>query len=334
MRSFTRTAALTALLVALALPAQASDEHRVETGSALTSEVPSETSTAPPASKTVSAKSSRKKTQRRRHAARKSAKAKASVATPVKTKPPPKPRVSVGVVIGSFLAALFLTPALLGFLRRLRRPRRAAARAAAPEQASSTAVSYAQVREACYALPQMREQPRVPEISTALSHNGEMLAVLRQATACDPRVIQAWPVLNGEERDLFDDVLTPWAQEHRLRLFAQVSMGEFIKSSDPEVRRTFNAKRVDFLIADWLCNPVMAIEYFGGLHDQGDAAERDAIKALALASAQVGLLIVKEGYDPSAVRADLDARLFAVEAERKVYPVFAMGSNTPARRAS
>ncbi|EGP02549.1 hypothetical protein AAUPMG_12791, partial [Pasteurella multocida subsp. multocida str. Anand1_goat] len=62
------------------------------------------------------------------------------------------------------------------------------------------------------------------------------------------------------------------------QLFSQVAMGEFIQSDDYHAFHLINNKRVDFLIIDKDCQPIVAIEYQGNGHYQNNAVERDAIK--------------------------------------------------------
>ena len=87
------------------------------------------------------------------------------------------------------------------------------------------------------------------------------------------------------------------------RIFAEVSMGSFIRTSNSGVRqsissrafKSFNSKRVDFLVIDAFGSPALVIEYHGSGHNQGNAAERDEVKRLALKKAGIPLLEIFEG---------------------------------------
>ena len=76
------------------------------------------------------------------------------------------------------------------------------------------------------------------------------------------------------------------------RIFAQVNLGEILGSKSERAFRSINSKRVDMLIVDRDGWPVLAIEYQGEGHFQGDAAIRDAVKQEALRKARIGYLEV------------------------------------------
>jgi hypothetical protein len=93
-------------------------------------------------------------------------------------------------------------------------------------------------------------------------------------------------LMNASEHRVFmivERTLTECARGHRL--FAQTSLGEVLESAD--AHHTINAKRVDMLVVDQGGWPVLAIEYQGAGHYQGNAAARDAIKKEALRRADV-----------------------------------------------
>ena len=81
------------------------------------------------------------------------------------------------------------------------------------------------------------------------------------------------------------------------RVFAEVSLGAFLATSDRLAWMVVNSKRVDFLVIDAGGFPVLAVEYHGSGHeiDGAGAAARDAIKRTALRSAGVELLEVRPG---------------------------------------
>ena len=80
------------------------------------------------------------------------------------------------------------------------------------------------------------------------------------------------------------------------QVMAQVSLGEILRSRDPEAYGCINSKRVDLLIVDENCHPKHAIEYQGGGHHQGTAAARDAVKKEALRRAGIGYHEVVAGH--------------------------------------
>lgn len=71
------------------------------------------------------------------------------------------------------------------------------------------------------------------------------------------------------------------------RVFAQTSLGEVLESANNEAFHAINAKRVDVLVVDRGGWPILAVEYQGEGHHQGDAAARDAVKKEALRRAGV-----------------------------------------------
>jgi hypothetical protein len=94
--------------------------------------------------------------------------------------------------------------------------------------------------------------------------------------------------------------LEAWIASNRpgWRVSFEVSMGAFIKTTyDPEERqqnaafRSYNSKRVDFLLIDKKGQPMLAVEYHGTGHDLSrDAADRMEVKRLALGRAGIALL--------------------------------------------
>src|SRR3546814_42973 len=71
------------------------------------------------------------------------------------------------------------------------------------------------------------------------------------------------------------------------QVMAQVSLGEILRSQDPDAYRCINSKRVDLLLVDEDCRPRHAIEYQGWGHHQGTAAARDAVKKEEIGRAHV-----------------------------------------------
>lgn len=71
------------------------------------------------------------------------------------------------------------------------------------------------------------------------------------------------------------------------RVMAQVSLGEVLKSPDPQAYAAINSKRVDVLLIAANGDPIAAVEYQGSGHYLGTAAARDAVKKEALRRAGV-----------------------------------------------
>jgi hypothetical protein len=78
------------------------------------------------------------------------------------------------------------------------------------------------------------------------------------------------------------------------RVFAQTSLGEVLKTPSPNAFSAINSKRVDILIVDPGGWPLLAVEFQGNGHYQGDAVMRDAVKREALRKAGVRYLEVFE----------------------------------------
>ena len=72
------------------------------------------------------------------------------------------------------------------------------------------------------------------------------------------------------------------------QVMAQVSVGEFVGSTDAAAYAWINSKRVDLLLVDAQCQARHAIEYQGTGHHQGSAAARNAVKKEALRKAGIG----------------------------------------------
>lgn len=97
------------------------------------------------------------------------------------------------------------------------------------------------------------------------------------------------PLLNEPEARLFRELdRMVVARNADWQVMAQVSVGEFVASDDPDAYGCINSKRVDLLIVDGDCRARHAIEYQGTGHHQGTAAARDAVKKEALRKAGIG----------------------------------------------
>jgi hypothetical protein len=99
------------------------------------------------------------------------------------------------------------------------------------------------------------------------------------------------PLLNKQETKRFvfiESILAETAPEWRI--MAQVNLGEILSSSDKMAFSSINSKRVDMLIVDQNAKPIIAIEYQGEGHFQGNAVQRDAVKAAALLKGGIRLI--------------------------------------------
>lgn len=105
------------------------------------------------------------------------------------------------------------------------------------------------------------------------------------------------PLLNKSEARVFKEVdRIVIGCNPAWQVMAQVSLGEILRSKDPDAFRCINSKRVDLLLVDGDCQPRFAIEYQGGAHHQGTAAARDAVKKEALRRAGIGYHEVVAGH--------------------------------------
>ncbi|AJD43366.1 restriction endonuclease domain-containing protein (plasmid) [Rhizobium gallicum bv. gallicum R602sp] len=112
------------------------------------------------------------------------------------------------------------------------------------------------------------------------------------------------PLLNKSEARVFrelDSVVI--GCNPSWQVMAQVSLGEILRSADPDAYSCINSRRVDLLLVDSNCRPRHVIEYQGGAHHQGAAAARDAVKKEALRRAGIGYHEVVAGQmTPSELR--------------------------------
>jgi hypothetical protein len=105
------------------------------------------------------------------------------------------------------------------------------------------------------------------------------------------------PLLNRPEAVVFKALdAAVIARNPGWQVMAQVSLGEFLASDDPDAYFAVNAKRVDFALMDEACRVRHAIEYQGTGHHQGSAAARDAVKKEALRKAGIGYHEVVAGH--------------------------------------
>lgn len=93
------------------------------------------------------------------------------------------------------------------------------------------------------------------------------------------------------------------------RVMAQTSLGEILRPkrtwrrTDADLAyRSINSKRSDFVVVDRFGIAVLAVEYQGHGHYQGNAVQRDAVKREAFRSANVAFLEVPVDFQKSEVR--------------------------------
>ena len=110
-------------------------------------------------------------------------------------------------------------------------------------------------------------------------------------------------VMNLSEYKVFKEVeAAVQAMGGRYRVFSQTSLGEVLHSHDKRAHSAINAKRVDVLVVAGNGLPVLAVEYQGAGHYQGDAAARDAVKREALRRAGVAYVEAFETDGPEDIR--------------------------------
>lgn len=132
----------------------------------------------------------------------------------------------------------------------------------------------------------------------ALSDAAEQLRLV-MASDFKPRAL-----LNKGEARVFAELdKLVIARNPGWQVMAQVSVGEFVGSSDPAAYACINSKRVDLLLVDAQCQARHALDYQGTGHHQGTAAARDAVKKEALRKAGIGYHEVVAGHTtPSELR--------------------------------
>ena len=118
-------------------------------------------------------------------------------------------------------------------------------------------------------------------------------------------------LLNRSEAKVFETLdKAVIARNPGWQVMAQVSLGEFLSSSDKEAFFAVNSKRVDFALMDENCRVVHALEYQGSGHHAGpSAAARDAVKKEALRKAGIGYHEVVAGHTTPSELRTLVARL-------------------------
>ena len=138
----------------------------------------------------------------------------------------------------------------------------------------------------------------VPTPTAAVAARSVMSATDQLACVMDAK-FSSRPLLNQSEANLFKALdAAVIARNSRWQVMAQVSLGEFISSTDKDAYGCVNSKRVDFALMDPAARVIHAIEYQGTGHhlEGGAAAARDAVKKEALRKAGIGYHEVVAGH--------------------------------------
>ncbi len=139
-----------------------------------------------------------------------------------------------------------------------------------------------------------RDFQAVPIKGTAERASLDAADQLRQVMEAD---FASRALLNRPEAAVFKALdAAVIARNPAWQVMAQVSLGEFLKSPDPEAFAAVNSKRVDFALMDEHCCVRHALEYQGTGHHQNAAAARDAVKKEALRKAGIGYHEVVAGH--------------------------------------
>lgn len=93
------------------------------------------------------------------------------------------------------------------------------------------------------------------------------------------------------------------------RLFPQVSLGGLIDSQDQEAFFAVMNKRCDFVVVARNGEPAAVIEYQGHGHFQGNSAQRDEVKRMALKKAAVPTIEIIPGYQWERVELEIRKEL-------------------------
>ena len=130
------------------------------------------------------------------------------------------------------------------------------------------------------------------------------------------------PLLNKSEFQvlvLLEAVVRDMRAGHRV--MAQTSLGELLRPKFQGVSavdsdlayRSINSKRVDFVIVDRNGLALLAVEYHGTGHFQGNAHLRDAVKREAFRSAGIHLIEVPARYERDKIARHVRDTLRAAE---------------------
>lgn len=129
-----------------------------------------------------------------------------------------------------------------------------------------------------------------PAVNTSPSVASEMQRILYAS-------FQKKRLMNREEYGLFvrlEKLIN--SNTEGMRLFSQVPLGEILRSNDSDAFFCINSKRCDFVVIDRNGEALVALEYHGSGHFQGNSSMRDEVKRLALQKASIPTIEVLIGY--------------------------------------
>lgn len=147
------------------------------------------------------------------------------------------------------------------------------------------------------------EKPRSEPVTWDQNQSLDLSDVGVQLKAVMAASFEKRRVLNKSEYRAFRIIEKNIAELRRgYRVFAQTSLGQILCSKNSHAFRSINSKRVDILVVDAYGFPVLAVEYNGGGHYQGDAAARDAIKKEALRRAGINYIALSDSDSDESIR--------------------------------
>ena len=144
----------------------------------------------------------------------------------------------------------------------------------------------------------------------------------QQLTFVSRVAFERQPLLNKAEFQvllLLEAVVREMRAGHRV--MAQTSLGEILRPKhhplgldDADLAfRSINSKRADFIIVDRRGLAVLAVEYHGQGHYQGNAMMRDAVKREAFRSAGVALIEVPARFEKETIAREVRSILTAAD---------------------
>ena len=126
----------------------------------------------------------------------------------------------------------------------------------------------------------------------------------KQLTTVKNNEFRKRPLMNKSEYAVFCKLEALLSKSHQsYRVFAQVSLGEILRSDNKLAYWAINSKRADFVIIDRTGHPVAVVEFHGAGHYQGDASVRDAVKREACNSAGIAFIELQTGYSATDIEA-------------------------------
>ncbi len=142
-----------------------------------------------------------------------------------------------------------------------------------------------------------------PAVKTSPSVAPEMQRILYAS-------FQKKRLMNKEEYGLFVRLeKLIGSNTNGMRLFSQVPLGEILRSDNSDAFFCINSKRCDFVVIDRNGEALVALEYHGSGHFQGNSSMRDEVKRLALKKASIPTIEVLIGYQWPEVERELRKEL-------------------------